>query len=81
MKRIKNASLEKMNFSFVSALTELLQGMPPRSRDILEARFGIVSGEAKTLEDIGQSYLQTRCIRAVQSGYVHSHATARGIRR
>jgi uncharacterized short protein YbdD (DUF466 family) len=60
MKRIKNASLEKMNFSFVSALTELLQGMPPRSRDILEARFGIVSGEAKTLEDIGQSYHITR---------------------
>lgn len=59
-KKLKNIPLEKVNFSFVSALTELLQGMPPRSRDILEARFGIVSGEAKTLEEIGQSYHITR---------------------
>ncbi len=59
-KKLKNIPLGKANFSFVSALTELLQGMPPRSRDILEARFGIVSGEAKTLEEIGQSYHITR---------------------
>lgn len=59
-KKTKGAAVEKVTFSFVSALTELLQGMPPRSRDILEARFGIVSGEAKTLEEIGQSYHITR---------------------
>lgn len=59
-KKVKSLPVEKSNFSFVSAITELLQGMPPRSRDILEARFGIVSGEAKTLEDIGRSYHITR---------------------
>ncbi len=60
LKNAKNSQVGKSDFSFVSALTELLQGMPPRSRDILEARFGIVSGEAKTLEEIGRSYRITR---------------------
>ena len=60
MKKTSNIVAGKPSFSFVSALTELLQGMPPRSRDILDARFGIVSGEAKTLEEIGQSYHITR---------------------
>jgi DNA-directed RNA polymerase sigma subunit (sigma70/sigma32) len=59
-KQSKNSAENKVVFSFVSALTELLQGMPPRSRDILEARFGIVSGEPKTLEEIGRSYDITR---------------------
>ncbi len=60
VKKPKNPIAGKVNFSFVSALTELLQGMPDRSRDILEARFGIISGETKTLEEIGQSYHITR---------------------
>jgi Fe2+ or Zn2+ uptake regulation protein len=59
-KQSKNGAEKKVVFSFVSALTELLQGMPSRSRDILEARFGIVSGEPKTLEEIGRSYDITR---------------------
>lgn len=60
VKKPKNSSAGKPKFSFVSALTELLQGMPDRSRDILEARFGIISGEVKTLEEIGRSYHITR---------------------
>ncbi len=59
-KAIKSISKEAKRFSFVSALTELLQGLPERSRDILEARFGVISGEPKTLEEIGRSYKITR---------------------
>lgn len=56
----KNGQKGTERFSFVSALTELLQGLPERSRDILEARFGVISGEPKTLEEIGRSYKITR---------------------
>lgn len=45
---------------FVSALRSILQSIPKRSQDILEARFGITHHKPKTLEEIGQEYGITR---------------------
>lgn len=46
--------------SFYSHFEKLAQGLSERSRDILRERFGVVSGRAKTLEEIGQKYGITR---------------------
>ncbi len=45
---------------FVSALRSILQSIPKRSQDILEARFGITHHKPKTLEEIGKEYGITR---------------------
>lgn len=45
---------------FTSAMERFLGRLPERSRAILSARFGIVDGEAKTLEEIGSLYTITR---------------------
>lgn len=45
---------------FVSALRSILQSVPKRSQDILEARFGIAHHKPKTLEEIGKEYGITR---------------------
>lgn len=45
---------------FVTALRSILQSIPKRSQDILEARFGINHHKPKTLEEIGKEYGITR---------------------
>lgn len=50
----------KEDLSFSEALRALLGRLPARSRDIVEARFGIGSDEPKTLEEIGRVYKITR---------------------
>lgn len=45
---------------FVTALRSILQSIPKRSQDILEARFGITHHKPKTLEEIGKEYGITR---------------------
>lgn len=45
---------------FSSTLQVVLERLPERSRNIVEARFGIGTGTPKTLEEIGQSYQITR---------------------
>ncbi len=45
---------------FSSTLEVLLERLPVRSRNIVEARFGIGSDMPKTLEEIGKSYEITR---------------------
>jgi DNA-directed RNA polymerase delta subunit len=53
----KGTSGEKV---FVPALRSILTSVPERSRDILEARFGITHHHPKTLEEIGKEYNITR---------------------
>lgn len=50
----------KKEWSFAEALRALLSRLPARSRDIVEARFGIAGEEPKTLEEIGHAYQITR---------------------
>ncbi len=50
----------KEDLSFSEALRVLLGRLPARSRDIVEARFGISGSEPKTLEEIGRTYKITR---------------------
>lgn len=45
---------------FVTALRSILNSIPKRSQDILEARFGIANHKPKTLEEIGKEYGITR---------------------
>ncbi len=45
---------------FALTLQEILERLPVRSRNIVEARFGIGTDAPKTLEEIGQSYQITR---------------------
>jgi hypothetical protein len=45
---------------FVATLRSILQSIPKRSQDILEARFGITHHKPKTLEEIGKEYGITR---------------------
>lgn len=47
-------------FSFAETLQTFLSRLPARSRDIMEARFGIAGSRPKTLEEIGRSYRITR---------------------
>lgn len=54
-KKAKNIKL-----NFLDSVNVMLAGLPERSRDILKKRFGLASGEAETLERIGQDYVITR---------------------
>jgi predicted Zn-ribbon and HTH transcriptional regulator len=54
------ATTSEETFSFSVALRALLERLPSRSRDIVEARFGISGEEPKTLEEIGRTYKITR---------------------
>jgi predicted DNA-binding protein YlxM (UPF0122 family) len=45
---------------FASVLEQFLEHLSPRSRAIVEARFGVRDGKMKTLEEIGHSYNITR---------------------
>lgn len=45
---------------FANALEQFLEHLPPRSRAIIETRFGARGGKIKTLEEIGRSYGITR---------------------
>lgn len=60
----KNAAstdkIEEVNILFSSTLAILLERLPVRSRNIVEARFGIGTETPKTLEEIGQTYQITR---------------------
>lgn len=59
-KSFKKKSQEKSGESF-SLLAELtLKSLPSRSAEIIKARFGIVDGKRKTLEEIGNEYKITR---------------------
>ena len=41
-------------------LQDLLNVLDPREREVLEMRFGLVDGQARTLEEVGQEYGVTR---------------------
>jgi len=53
-------SLDASKALFSSTLQTLLEHLPPRSRSIVEERFGVGTGTPKTLEEIGKSYQITR---------------------
>ena len=57
-KTIKAGAEEDLFFSL--ALEQFLSRMPPRSREIIMARFGIGDAYPKTLEEIGRTYQITR---------------------
>lgn len=56
----KSQIAEESKISFSSTLQTFLERLPARSRDIIEARFGIGTGKPKTLEEIGKTYQITR---------------------
>src|SRR6185369_4047967 len=64
MSTSKNSSVSQTvkegYISFSETLQSFLERLPLRSRDIVEARFGIGTGKPKTLEDIGRTYQITR---------------------
>jgi len=41
-------------------LQDLLHVLEPREREVLEMRFGLIDGQARTLEEVGQEYGVTR---------------------
>ena len=49
-----------MKLNYQSICNNLLKELSPRSRDILEKRFGLKSGEKRTLESVGKEYGITR---------------------
>lgn len=60
MKSQNTSNSSQENGIFVAALRSILQSIPKRSQDILEARFGIAHNQPKTLEEIGKEYGITR---------------------
>lgn len=50
----------KTDFSFIQALNELISGFSERSRAIIEARYGLITGKPQTLEEIGKKHKVTR---------------------
>lgn len=50
----------KTGFSFIQALNELISGFSERSRAIIEARYGLITGKPQTLEEIGKKHKITR---------------------
>lgn len=60
MKSQNQAQTTTQEGVFVTALRSILQSIPKRSQDILEARFGITHHKPKTLEEIGKEYGITR---------------------
>lgn len=55
-----NTTSEKDTLSFLATLEVFLNRLPARSRDIMNARFGIGGSKQKTLEEIGRTYHITR---------------------
>jgi len=55
-----NTSKKQEVISFASLLEQLFTSLPPRSRTIVAARFGLSSDDEKTLEEIGQLHKVTR---------------------
>ena len=56
---------------FLESLALFLEQLPERSRDIVHARFGMVSGTPETLEEIGRAYQITReRVRQVIGGVI-----------
>ncbi len=49
-----------MNFNYQKICATLLNGLPQRTKDVIEKRFGLKTGEKKTLEAIGEGYGVTR---------------------
>ena len=49
-----------MNFNYQKICANLLNDLPQRTKDVIEARFGLKTGEKKTLEAIGENYGITR---------------------
>lgn len=49
-----------MDFKYQKICSNLLKGLPPRTNDVVERRFGLKNGERETLEFIGDSYGITR---------------------
>lgn len=49
-----------MNFNYQKICQELVEGLPERTKDIIENRFGLEKPERKTLEAIGKNYHITR---------------------
>lgn len=52
--------VKKEEISFAQSLKIILQNFPPRSREIVFARFGLFGSKALTLEEIGKKYNITR---------------------
>lgn len=48
------------NFNYKSICQKLLRPLPERSREVISRRFGLISGEAETLEAIGKDFGITR---------------------
>jgi len=48
------------NFNYQKICKNLLNGLPQRTADVIERRFGLKGGERETLEAIGETYGRTR---------------------
>lgn len=48
------------NFDYKKICSNLLKGLPQRTTDVVERRFGLKTGERETLEAIGETYDITR---------------------
>lgn len=48
------------NFNYQKICANLIKGLPSRTADVIERRFGLRKGKPETLETIGQSYGRTR---------------------
>jgi DNA-directed RNA polymerase delta subunit len=62
-----------MNINYQKICSELIRGLPQRTADVVERRFGLKGGERETLESIGQSYGITReRVRQIENeGFSH----------
>jgi DNA-directed RNA polymerase delta subunit len=49
-----------MNIQYKKICSDLLKGLPQRTTDIIERRFGLKAPERETLQEIGDSYKLTR---------------------
>jgi predicted transcriptional regulator len=57
---IPNGAAPEKPLSFVALLDTFTERLVPRTKAIVEARFGLVTGKMKTLEEIGNEYGITR---------------------
>ncbi len=64
-----------MNFNYQKICANLLNDLPQRTKDVIEARFGLKTGEKKTLEAIGKNYgiTRERVRQKVEEGYLKIH--------
>jgi len=67
---------EKINYQKICS--DLIKGLPQRTADVVERRFGLKTGERETLESIGQSYEITReRVRQIEAeGFGHIFSAA-----